>query len=653
MSDERLERLEQRIETLEALVRQLASTRLPPEAPGPAARPPIADAPREAAPAIPPLRDTRPEGVAPRRPAAGPVPPLAPEPRAPAIDSETWLGQRGLLGVGVLALVLAAGYFLQLAIERNWVTPVARCVGGVMLGGAVGALGWRLIPRSRGYGTSLVGAGAAVMYLAVWAACRLYGLLPPVTGIAALALVSVSLALVALALSAEPLAFIAGAGAYAAPLLLGSDRGNTDALLVYVLCMAVGLGAVAARRAWRATTGMLTLGAAAVGLLVVRDANALLLLGFGTALGALGLRVALARGWVETRFVAFLGGWAIVFGAADHLAGPRPLLAAAVVFAAPVWYFAWTRYADWTIEQLASSARPRLLSDVLYFLALPFPLLEVLRRQAPAYVSAHPGSAALALAVPYLAAGLQAPRLAFAAIGTLLLVFGLDAAVPDSPGVLAMLAVAPAWLLIDRLRRRPDAGALALGAFVVALLRLLGEFGRRAADEAAFIGPWALALWGTLAVGVLLARRWSARGDGRPAATGTALWVTSLLLLLGGVTSEIDRAWSHAPVDLASARLASGLSVSAWWLAVAATLVVLGFRRDWKPVRLGGLLVAAVAIGKVLLVDLSELDALYRVASVAILAVVSLSLAWLYRKAPGRESASGASGGVDDTEAAG
>jgi len=64
----------------------------------------------------------------------------------------------------------------------------------------------------------------------------------------------------------------------------------------------------------------------------------------------------------------------------------------------------------------------------------------------------------------------------------------------------------------------------------------------------------------------------------------------------------------------------------------AGALVTLGLRRDIRPARLGGLGVAGLAVLKVLLFDLSSLDALYRVGSVFILGLVSLLLAYLYHR---------------------
>ena len=66
----------------------------------------------------------------PRGPAAPPntVPP--PRRAAALLSSEQWIGQRVLLAVGVVALILAAGYLLRLSFDRGWISPIMRCIGG-------------------------------------------------------------------------------------------------------------------------------------------------------------------------------------------------------------------------------------------------------------------------------------------------------------------------------------------------------------------------------------------------------------------------------------------------------------------------------------------------------------------------------------------
>jgi uncharacterized membrane protein len=116
------------------------------------------------------------------------------------------------------------------------------------------------------------------------------------------------------------------------------------------------------------------------------------------------------------------------------------------------------------------------------------------------------------------------------------------------------------------------------------------------------------------------------------------LWVLSGSLLFLGVSNELARFFQQTAMAPANARLAGGLAVSAWWALFAGGLVILGFQRRLKRVRVAGLIVSGLAVAKVLLFDLSQLDALYRIGSVFILGLVSLGVAYLYhRQAAGAE----------------
>src|SRR5207244_13201395 len=130
------------------------------------------------------------------RPAAAPRPSRPSAAGMVSSLSERWIGQRVFLGIGVVALLMAAGYLLKLSFERGWISPVLRCAGGVAAGLAVGALGWRLEARYRTYGAARVGSGAGIIYLSIWAATRLYEALPPASGIVGRAPGSVGVALV-------------------------------------------------------------------------------------------------------------------------------------------------------------------------------------------------------------------------------------------------------------------------------------------------------------------------------------------------------------------------------------------------------------------------------------------------------------------------
>jgi uncharacterized membrane protein len=110
----------------------------------------------------------------------------------------------------------------------------------------------------------------------------------------------------------------------------------------------------------------------------------------------------------------------------------------------------------------------------------------------------------------------------------------------------------------------------------------------------------------------------------------SGLWVVAGAMALFGVTGELRRFFELQTLSSETASLASGLAVSAWWLLYAAALVGVGFSLTLQPARVAGLAVAGLAVLKVVFFDLSALDALYRVGSVFLLALVALSLAYLY-----------------------
>ena len=167
-------------------------------------------------------------------PELGPTDVRAPSKAAPpavGMGSEQWIGQWGLLAVGVALVVLAAAYFVKLVIDRGWISPLLRCGGGALLGAVLAWTGWRLYQRGlRPYGAALIGCGAAVMYVAAWAAVRLYDLLPPTVGLGIVALLSLGGFATARAIDIEALGRAPGPGALPAP-PMPDDNGHAGVLL--------------------------------------------------------------------------------------------------------------------------------------------------------------------------------------------------------------------------------------------------------------------------------------------------------------------------------------------------------------------------------------------------------------------------------------
>lgn len=165
------------------------------------------------------------------------------------LDLEFLLGGRGLLLIGVAALVLAVGFFVKEAIERGWLGPTVRVVlgGGVgviaaIAGERVRALGYRT------YGLWLAAGGFSAIYLSMWAAAALYGLVSAPLGFLLMVLVVAAAAVLGLLRESESFVALAALGGYLAPLLLHVETESNLFGLGY-------LGALSAAGLWVAYRG--------------------------------------------------------------------------------------------------------------------------------------------------------------------------------------------------------------------------------------------------------------------------------------------------------------------------------------------------------------------------------------------------------------
>ncbi len=431
----------------------------------------------------------------------------------------------------------------------------------------------------------------------------------------------------------EALGLTAALGAFLAPVLLGSEHANSNLLLLYLSSMAAGLGLVAARLRWRLTTFVVAASYFGIGTAGAADrALPMAVLLFAVAGGTAGLYLGLKESWWETRALTFTGGW-VLLGAASRRLDPHwPVVLSALALSAPVWWHAFRKPQALPLRLYAEGEGPGWsVGEAIYFFTTPVLFGWALHGLAPDRFDASPGLLPLIVAIPYVLVGYLQRRPAFAAVGAAAAAIAVTEQWDSIERVWGLLGLALLWPALDHRLERTDGRWYGLATLAVAVSHLLeGAVAARTSLDPAFVGTWALGLWATIAVtAVLAAGLFRARPeDAELERIRSGLWIVSGLLLLFGVTGEIRRFFRLEHAEDAS--LAGGLAVSAWWLMFAAALVTYGFRRDLKPLRLGGLGVAGLAVVKVIFSDLSSLDALYRVGSVFLLGLVTLSLAYLY-----------------------
>jgi uncharacterized membrane protein len=642
MDESRIDRLEERLSALEAGLEEVRDTlakRARLEHAAPVGRPTlqelVAEAQelvREAEAATVPAAETGEPAPALPKPKMG-LTPLKERLPEPPRDLESWLGQNALLVVGVLALVAAVAFTLKYAFDQGWVSPAARVGAGLIAGLVVAAYGERLIRRGLGrFGAGLLGAGAAIAYLSAWAAAGPFQFVSAGVGIAALAVISGLVLMSALRHSESYLAGLAAAGAYMAPILLG-EPGSVAVLLAYSVVVSAGAGAVAVLRGWHGTYLVVILGFFVLGGLAGDEY--LWLLGAYTAFGGGALLAAAwSRGWQLHGLLAWALAWLGLWFAGQAVEGWHTWIfvlgPAALVW--PVW-----RKALLTARETAGDAGsmdPWEILDTVVFYATALLWTAVATDTLSQPVEGYPLVVTAVLALPYLAPGLlrghasmHLAALGMLAVGVLVQWDGLGIA-----AALVLLAVfAAVTTRTGSLARNRWAG-LALAAMAAyELFRFDAEV--RPADDAALVGRWAAVLYlQVVSIAAIAGPLWK-KTEPRWEAPGgftvrIATWLLAAVVALAGGTIDIPA----FVVQSGGSEFAAGLAVSAYWLVLAGGLLAYGFWKDLRAVRITGLAVAALAVGKVLFVDLAELRALYRVGSLALLAVITLLAARAYHR---------------------
>ncbi|MGH8030415.1 MAG: DUF2339 domain-containing protein [Arenimonas sp.] len=168
--------------------------------------------------------------------------------------SEAWAWlKRGnpVAKAGIVILFFGAAFLAKYAADNALLPLEVRLAALAAGAAALLVVGWRLRERRALYAQILQGGGIAGLYLVVFAAARLYHLLPHGFALPLLIAIAVASAVLAVAQSSLALAVIGFAGGFLAPVMLSTGGGNHVALFTYYAVLNLGVFTVAWFRAWR------------------------------------------------------------------------------------------------------------------------------------------------------------------------------------------------------------------------------------------------------------------------------------------------------------------------------------------------------------------------------------------------------------------
>jgi uncharacterized membrane protein len=535
-----------------------------------------------------------------------------PSERADADDHaslESRIGSQWFNRVGIVAMLIGMAWFLKLAIDNHWIGPVGRVLIGLVAG--AGLVLWSEVFRSRGYAAfsySLKAVGSGTLYLSLWAAFQLYHLLPAGAAFAAMIAVTAFNGFMAWAQDSELLALYAIAGCLSTPILVSTGGNHEITLFSYLLLMDATVLVLVALRPW----------------------SRLLFAAFaGTVLFVLGWWFSFYTDQQAWRTAFFMACFFLLFALAPRLARVRNGQEEAPS--------AW--------DGLALVALP-IANAALGFLVF-YGLLD------------HPGAG---WAQPWLA-------VAFAAFYLLLLRLPESRYLHASPAMLSGLHLAAAVVFLTIAiplkahGRTLTIGWLAEGAALIwvarrersALLQVLavcclglGLLALVTVNPTAALTPIFNQRFGAYVVAIAVCAftawvAWQAHEADEPGAVLTwqgiaasaALAVNALILI--AVSLEINYfwwslRWQGDVSRLADFQMYAQFTYSAWFMIYGAILLALGIGRGSPFLRWQALALLVVAIGKVFLVDVSELSQGFRILSFLGLGALLLAVSFVYQK---------------------
>lgn len=589
------ESLDQRVEALEARVRELREEVAALRGGSEGERPGVTSESAEAA--APPASSSAAASAASSRPVE--TAPSAARPRTPKrtawrdIDFESLIGGRWLNRIGILTLLIAAAFFLRYAFENEWIGPTGRVVIGLVSGLALAGYGeWLARRKMRYFAEGMTALGAGVVYLSGYAAWDFYALVPQPAAFAFLALVTAAVIGQSVRRDSQRLAALALAGGYLTPALLSTGTDAQVVLFSYLALLSASLLALALLR---------------------------------------GFRVLAPAALVAT--AVYFIAWYVEFYEGDRLLSTALFgtLFYAIYFALPL-----------ARARLARRLRPTELGVLVLALGFYVLLLQQLLYEEQRWLLT---GAVLALAVVHMAVSralaswsageerrTRQLRSLFAVLAALLATIAFPMRLEGDWITLAWTAEAVALAVAGTRLPAIWMRVFSVALFGVVLLMTPAAFGGQ--RDLLFVNLRFLTLAGVaaglVAAAVYVRSRLKTRVRMEAPVWAVALVVANVVALVAVSTESWDLV-QGLDVDL-DLDLAAQVVLSAVWLLWAAGFIAAGIRRNAPGLRWQGLALLLVVVGKTFLIDLSFLEQGYRILSFLIVGALLVAVSFLYQR---------------------
>jgi len=164
---------------------------------------------------------------------------------------ESTIGGNVLNKTGMVAIILGISYFLKYAIENQWIGETGRVTIGILVGLSFLAWGEYLQRKTyRGYSITVLGGGIAILYFSIFAAFNFYNLLSQLPALFIMVIITATAVVMSVRYDSLTVAVFATVGGFLTPALLSTGRDNQVGLFLYIALLDLGVLSLAYLKNW-------------------------------------------------------------------------------------------------------------------------------------------------------------------------------------------------------------------------------------------------------------------------------------------------------------------------------------------------------------------------------------------------------------------
>ena len=172
---------------------------------------------------------------------------------ATPVGWETFIGQKAFGWLAVILFLFSATFFLRYAYQNNWIGPVGRVAIGELVGAGLVIAGCRyLLSGWRRFSSMLMSTGIVVIYLATYSAFGFYNLLPQQHAGIFLAILILESMIAAVFCRSAVIGMVSVIGGLMTPMLMQADHDTYSSFFTYLAVLNFGVVVALCVQRWRA-----------------------------------------------------------------------------------------------------------------------------------------------------------------------------------------------------------------------------------------------------------------------------------------------------------------------------------------------------------------------------------------------------------------